>query len=170
MGSWITCLCGGLIHTNLFAGATVYRLISDEDYDALGDSIDRDKLESLFFDKGIPVYRCPACNRLVIQWDKEGTYLFYMPEGEKPGQAATEDDTALREQADLRRLKELEDIAEAEYTELYDSCYPTGAYSNTKEVFYDANAFADKIGRTDEAERLRKRLQQIKEIFRHQFV
>lgn len=170
MGSWITCLCGGLIHTNLFAGTTVYRLISDADYDALGDPIDRDKLESLFFEKGIAVYRCQACGRLVVQWDKQGKHLFYAPEGKTAEEAAAEGSAARSKQADLQRLKELEAAAEAEYDALYDVSYPTGAYSNTKEAFYDAIAFAEKIGRPDEAERLRKRLRQIKEIFRHQFV
>jgi hypothetical protein len=81
MGSWITCVCGALIHTNLFAGATAYRLISDADYDALDDPIDRDTVEALFFEKGIPVYRCRTCNRLVVRWDKQGKHLFYVPEG-----------------------------------------------------------------------------------------
>jgi hypothetical protein len=170
MGSWITCLCGALIHTNLFAGTTVYRLISDADYDALDDPIDRDKLEALFFEKGIPLYRCQACNRLVVRWDKQGKHLFYVPEGKRAAQAAAEGVAAQSEQADARRLKELEAMAEAEYDEMYESSYPTGAYSNTKEAFYDAIAFAEKIGLPDEAERLRKRLQHVKDVFRHQFV
>ncbi|MCJ7662760.1 MAG: hypothetical protein MUO24_00810, partial [Desulfobacterales bacterium] len=111
-----------------------------------------------------------ACNRLVVQWDKQGDHLFYMPEGKTAEQAATEGAIAHSDQASAQRLKELEAMAEAEYDELYDSSYPTGAYSRTKEAFYDAIAFAEKIGCPDEAERLRKRLQHIKEVFRHQFV
>ncbi|OGP84600.1 MAG: hypothetical protein A2Z08_05955 [Deltaproteobacteria bacterium RBG_16_54_11] len=78
--------------------------------------------------------------------------------------------SAQSEQADARRMKELEAMAEAEYDEMYESSYPTGAYSDTKEAFYDAIAFAEKIGLPDEAQRLRKRLQHVKDVFRHQFV
>jgi hypothetical protein len=169
MGLWITCLCGALIHTNLFAGAPVYQLISDVDYDVLDDPIDRDKLEALFFKRGIPVYRCKACNRLVVQWDKESDYQFYAPEGKRAENPTTESVATQADQDDDQRLKDLEAMAEAEYDEMYDARYPTGAYSRAKETFYAAIALAEKLGRQDEAERLKKRLQHVKEVFRHQF-
>jgi hypothetical protein len=61
-------------------------------------------------------------------------------------------------------------MAEAEYAEMYDARYPTGAYSRAKEAFYAAIALAKKMGRQDEADRLRKRLQHIKDVFRYQFI
>ena len=51
MGSWIECLCGTRIRTNLFTGANVYRLINDSDYDTITDPVDRDKLSDLFLRK-----------------------------------------------------------------------------------------------------------------------
>lgn len=80
-----------------------------------------------------------------------------------------EENTAESYCDDERRLKALEAIAEAEYGEMYDSRYPTGSYSRAKEAFYDAITLAEKLGRKDDAERLTKRLQQVKEVFRHQF-
>jgi hypothetical protein len=55
MGSWLECLGGGRIHTNLFTGTNIYKLIKDADYDAIKDPVDRDKLSDLFFRRGITV-------------------------------------------------------------------------------------------------------------------
>lgn len=80
MGSWITCKCGAHIHTNMFTGTHVYRLIEDSDYDAVEDPVDRNKLEDLFFRKGVTVYRCGACGRLAVEWDHTSGPAFYLPE------------------------------------------------------------------------------------------
>lgn len=80
MGSWLKCSCGASIHTNLFAGAGVCRLIRDSDYDSLDDPVDRAGLEALFFSKGIPVYRCTACGRLAVEWDRGSAPVFYTPD------------------------------------------------------------------------------------------
>jgi len=168
MGSWITCPCGASIHTNLFAGTTVYRLISDSDYDALEGPVDRGKLEALFFDHGIPAYRCKSCGRLAVQWDKEQAPVFYAPEGrEEP--SATSPATVQSGPGDDQRLNELEALAEAEYERLYESTSPTAAYSNAKEAYYTAIEYAEKRGRRDVADRLRARLQDVKDAFRRQF-
>jgi hypothetical protein len=74
-------MCGYLIHTNLFAGENVCRLIRDGDYDSIEDPVDRDKLADLFFRKGIPVYLCSQCGRLLVDWDEERGPTFYLPEG-----------------------------------------------------------------------------------------
>lgn len=169
MGSWIQCLCGTFIHTNLFTGTSVYRLLKDSDYDSLDDPINRDKLETLFFTKGIPVYRCKACGRLVVEWDNERAPLFYLPEEKIAENSTIKAITSQSGREDDQRLKELEDIAEAEYDEMYDSMNPTASYSRAKEAFNDAIAFANKLGRQDDAARLEKRLQHVKDVFRHQF-
>jgi hypothetical protein len=82
MGSWIRCKCGYLIHTNLFAGEDVFQLIRDSDYDSVEDPVDREKLSDLFFRKGIPVYLCKGCGRLLVEWDGQGVPGFYLPERE----------------------------------------------------------------------------------------
>jgi hypothetical protein len=164
MGSWIQCLCGSSIHTNLFAGASVFRLIKDSDYDALDCSVDRDKLENLFFTLGIPVYLCKSCGRLAVEWDHETGPWFYTPEGQDDRQYLMGCDAD-----DAQRLKELEATAEAEYEEMYDSPSPTAAYSRAKEVYNDAIAFARTLGWLDEVARLEKRLQHLKDVFRTQF-
>ena len=189
MGSWITCTCGGLIHTNIFSGTGIFQLIRDSDYDAIEDPVDRDKLSDLFFKKGTTVYRCHSCGRLLIEWD-EGAPTFYLPEGkyaeipkDEPAlqeyqhedkgltesETAEEPDLPESDQPDDPQLKALEAIAEAAYDEMYDSRYPTGCYSRTKEAFYDAIVLAAQLGRQKDVKRLEERLQHIKNVFRHQF-
>jgi hypothetical protein len=80
MTSWLECLCGNLIHTNLFTGTRIYKLLQDADYDAIEDPVDREKLSDLFLEKGITVYRCQQCGRLAVEWNKEGDPTFYLPE------------------------------------------------------------------------------------------
>lgn len=105
MGSWLHCLCGAKIHTNLFAGTGVYRLLKDADYDSVVDPVDRDKLETLFFVQGIPVYHCKACGRLVVEWDKESGPLFYVPEQKNTGNVTCAAGAAQSHHADDQRLK-----------------------------------------------------------------
>ena len=81
MGSWIRCKCGYPIHTNLFAGENVCRLIRDSDFDNVVDPVDRDKLSDLFFNKGITVFLCRGCGRLLVEWDEQAGPTFYLPEG-----------------------------------------------------------------------------------------
>ena len=192
MGSWIRCLCGGLIHTNLGAGTHICQLIDDSDYDAVEDPVDRDKLSDLFFKKGVSVYRCLGCGRLLVEWgDDMGGPMFYLPE-QKYAEIAEREPAALQnyqtdapgseepetveepeppesDREDYQRLKALEALAEEAYSEMYDTRYPTGCYSRAKEAFRDAIALADRLGRQPDVLRLEKRLQHVKDVFRHQF-
>ena len=79
MGSWFQCLCGGAIHTNFFTGTNISKLIKDADYDAIEDPVNREKLSDLFFEKGVTVYRCERCGRLIVEWE-DGNPTFYQPE------------------------------------------------------------------------------------------
>jgi tetratricopeptide (TPR) repeat protein len=82
MGSWIQCKCGAAVHTNPFAGAPVYWLIRDNDYETVfEDDNGVTKAAGLFREKGIPVYRCSGCNRLIVEWEGQGTPVSYLPEG-----------------------------------------------------------------------------------------
>ena len=63
----------------------------------------------------------------------------------------------------------MEAEGEAAYKEMYDSSYPTGSYSRAKDALYAAIALARRLGRQNDVERLEKRLQHIKDVFRHQF-
>jgi hypothetical protein len=98
MGSWITCPCGAHIHTNLFAGTGVSRLIKDSDYDAIDDPVDRAKLEDLFFRSGIPVYRCGKCGRLAVEWDQASGVAFYSPAEPAQGPSCTSPASRLAEE------------------------------------------------------------------------
>ena len=193
MGSWIICLCGGLIHTNMFCGTHISRLIEDSAYDAIEDPVDRDKLADLFFNNGATVYRCLQCGRILVEWDNKSAPTFYLPEVKleisNPEasfngpicQNSKNDDLEVREsearehensknnQPEDTQLNELEAIAEAEYDEMYDSRNPTGCYSRAKEAFYGALKLATQLGRQADAIRLEKRLQHVKAVFRSQF-
>jgi hypothetical protein len=180
------CRCGGLVFINHY-----YKLIKDTDYDALEAPVDEDKISNLFLEKGITAYRCSSCGRLIVEWDDEDGPTFYLPErnraevpepeaglakhdrhnderSEKTGDTLTAE-YADSDEPDNPQLKKLEAIAEAAYSEMYDSSYPTGRYSEAKEAFYDAISLARELGRPKDVERLEKRLEHVKDVFRHQF-
>jgi hypothetical protein len=169
----------------MFSGTRIYQLIEDSDYDAVEDPVDRDKLENLFIKKGITVYPCLHCGRLLVEWDKKGNLTIYRPEGNQDiaksesslgqedhpqdGEPAKAPEFQDRDRPDDLRLKELEAMAEAAYDDMYDSLSPVACYSDAKEALYDAIGLAERLGRNRDAERLKKRLQHIKNVFRHQF-
>jgi hypothetical protein len=159
----------------MFGGTHIYRLIEDTDYDAVEDPVDRGKLEGLYFKKGKTAYRCHTCGRLVIDWADDGNVTFYLPEMKQAGAslAKVEQGEAAAEEKQAgavdERLRELEALAEAEYDRMYDSRSPTGAYSSAKEAFYAAITLARQLGLEKDAKRLEKRLQHVKDVFRHQF-
>jgi hypothetical protein len=187
MGSWMTCKCGARIHLNMFSGTHIYQLIEDSDYDAVEDPIDRNKLEDLFLKKGITVYPCLSCGRLFVEWNRKGGLTVYLPEENQeiprsktvPYQAkeATQEDQGTaealeseeRDQPDDPQLNKLEAMAEAAYDEMYDSRRPGACYSDAKEALYSAIELAERLGRKKDVKRLQKRLQHIKDVFRHQF-
>ena len=79
MSSWLRCDCGGLIHTNLFAGTGVLKLILDEDFDRLAEPFDTEAVRQLFFG-GVTAYRCSQCGRLYVQWGTDGKLTTYLPQ------------------------------------------------------------------------------------------
>jgi hypothetical protein len=79
MSSWLRCDCGHTLHTNLFAGAGVFMLIRDEDFDKLGESPDAAALRDLFVRSHV-VYRCPQCGRLYVRWERGGEVTAYTPQ------------------------------------------------------------------------------------------
>ena len=71
-----------------------------------------------------------------------------------------------------RRLLALERLAEESISAMYDAIHPTNAtghYSNAKEALHDAIGLARQIGDGPTAERLSRRLADIKATFRSQF-
>jgi hypothetical protein len=74
--------------------------------------------------------------------------------------------------AQLVQLERLKALGEKAYDDMYEAHSPsdaTACYSDAKERFYDAISLANKLGLTDEAEALSKRLAHIKVVFRSQF-
>lgn len=68
------------------------------------------------------------------------------------------------------RLRQLNALGEKHYDQMYES--GQGArycYSNAKDAFYDAISLANELGMKEEADRLSKRLDHIKAVFRSQF-
>lgn len=179
-------MCGGLIHTNMFTGTKIYQLIEDADYDAVEDPVDRDKLEDLFFKKGVTVYRCHNCGRLLIEWDNNGVPTFYLPEvklkkdissdkkcclpDEEPKWESVQE-RPLPEDAtnDERRLRELEIMADAAYKAMYDSITPAAHYSDVKAALAEAIGLANKMGRKADMERLLQKDEHVKAVYRSQF-
>ena len=70
----------------------------------------------------------------------------------------------------LNALRASTAIGEKAYDQMYEAHgSATGLYSDAKEAFYDAISIANELGLRDEAERLSKRLEHIKAVFRSQF-
>jgi hypothetical protein len=56
------------------------------------------------------------------------------------------------------------------YDQMYDSRYPAGEYSDLKDYFGEAIGLARRAGLTAEVDRLSKRLEHCKAVYRKQFV
>jgi len=71
----------------------------------------------------------------------------------------------------VKKLRWLEAQAEQAYCDMYDAqaSQLAARYNDAKEFLYDAIGLARRLGQADEAERLSKRLAEIKAIFRRQF-
>ena len=70
---------------------------------------------------------------------------------------------------ELRRMAELEALAEKAYDEMYETRFPAGLYSELKELFALAIGAAERAGRPDEAGRLTRRLDHCRQVYRKQF-
>jgi len=68
-----------------------------------------------------------------------------------------------------QKVARLERWGEEAYDRMYDARLPAGDYSEAKENFHAAIALAGDLGLDDEVERLEKRLEHIKAVFRSQF-
>lgn len=79
---------------------------------------------------------------------------------------------ALPPQGTVERLRWLEAQAEQAYSAMYEAragADVAARYSDAKEFFHDAIGLARRLGQTEEAERLARRLDEIKDVFRTQF-
>jgi hypothetical protein len=72
-------------------------------------------------------------------------------------------------EAHLEQLQEYEALAEKAYDDMYDSRSPAGCYSDLKDYFASAIGAANRAGLQEEAERLTKRLEHCKQVYRTQF-
>jgi len=70
---------------------------------------------------------------------------------------------------ELRRMAECEALAEKAYNEMYETRFPAGLYSEMKDCFIEAIGAARRAGRPDEVERLTRRLENCKQVYRKQF-
>ena len=68
-----------------------------------------------------------------------------------------------------QQVARLEKWGEEAYGRMYDTRSPAGDYSEAKENFHAAIALATELGLDDDAERLERRLENIKSVFRSQF-
>jgi hypothetical protein len=68
-----------------------------------------------------------------------------------------------------RQVADLEALAEKAYEEMYETRFPLGCYGDLKDCFSAAIEVARKAGLGEEAERLEKRLEHCKQVYRSQF-
>jgi hypothetical protein len=72
-------------------------------------------------------------------------------------------------EASLKVIAEYETLAEKAYAEMYDSCSPAACYSDLKDYFAQAIGTAKRFGLDMEAQRLSKRLDHCRQVYRNQF-
>ncbi len=70
---------------------------------------------------------------------------------------------------ELRRMAELEALAEKAYDEMYETRFPAGLYGELKELFALAIGAAERAGRPDEAARLTQRRDHCDAVYRKHF-
>ena len=70
---------------------------------------------------------------------------------------------------DRKQVAECEALAERAYADMYDSRSPAACYSDLKDYFAQAIGAANRAGLNDDAERLTKRLEHCKQVYRSQF-
>jgi hypothetical protein len=68
-----------------------------------------------------------------------------------------------------QQVARLEALAEKAYDEMYETRYPLGCYADLKDLFADAIGLAERAGLTEDAARLRQRLDHCKKVYRSQF-
>jgi hypothetical protein len=76
---------------------------------------------------------------------------------------------AAAEEEARQEVARYEALAEAAYSEMYDTRSPAGSYSELKECFAMAISAAERAGLHDEAKRLNARLEHCKNVYRSQF-
>jgi hypothetical protein len=69
----------------------------------------------------------------------------------------------------LAQLAEYEALAEKAYDDMYDSRSPAACYSDLKDYFASAIEAAEQAGLQADAERLTKRLDHCRQVYRKQF-
>jgi hypothetical protein len=69
----------------------------------------------------------------------------------------------------LAQLAEYEALAEKAYDDMYDSRSPAACYSDLKDYFASAIEAAKQAGLQGDAERLTKRLDHCRQVYRKQF-
>jgi hypothetical protein len=69
----------------------------------------------------------------------------------------------------LELLAQYEALAEKAYDDMYDSRSPAACYSDLKDYFASAIHAANRAGLKNEAERLTRRLDHCKQVYRKQF-
>ena len=67
------------------------------------------------------------------------------------------------------RIAEYEALAEKAYEAMYDSRNPAAQYSDLKDCFAEAIGTAERAGMKEEAERLTRRLDHCRRVYRSQF-
>ena len=70
---------------------------------------------------------------------------------------------------DRKQVAEYEALAERAYADMYDSRSPAACYNDLKDYFAQAISAANRAGLNDDAERLTKRLERCKQVYRSQF-
>lgn len=82
MGSWLTCRCGALLHTNLFCATGISVLVSEEFLDAPRDGKELEDFVTEMIVGSPKMLHCKSCERIVVLQFQNGEAQIrsYVPE------------------------------------------------------------------------------------------
>ena len=92
----ILCKCDNVINLVLISALDGYKVVSEKMVDSLyGKKVESpDEIVSEVQLKGTPLYKCPACGRLIIFWDQNDPWpTFYLPEANESKPSSEREDS-----------------------------------------------------------------------------
>jgi hypothetical protein len=84
------CTCGHVFKILDFPTPNGYFVISEPDFNQVGDHVDRRTLDLLIARAGL-MYRCTQCGEVIVRWRRGSPWEFYAPRHSTSGSTAGEE-------------------------------------------------------------------------------
>ncbi len=71
MGSWVRCKCESLVHKNLFCGAGISLIVSENTIDGNFENMNTENFISSLIESSSKLLKCSNCGRLILINEQE---------------------------------------------------------------------------------------------------